>query len=204
MISLKIIWTNEEVKFLRDNYIETTLTKEELRRLLNKKFKIKRTTNAINRGLVNNKIKKTDYYWRETSKKNVLKGIRKRSKEVKKFKLKAMRFMRKCSKKGRTFKQALLDSQIHFEMAMTISYFRIVAKEGNIKFVLPQTKEFINDLDPKMFNNKKLEEYIKSQSSKEREYFEIVSELIEFFEVKLTNKQIKKYCILKGINTKWK
>lgn len=200
----KIIWTEKEIKFLKEKYIETTLTKEELRQLFNRKFHFKRTSNAIKRVLENNQIKKTEYYWRETSKKNVLEGIKRKSRKTKIFKLKVMKFMRKLSKEGLTSRIAFLESQTHFEVGMTMSYFRIVAREGNIKFVLPQTKEVINDLDPEMYKNKELEKYLKLEAKTEKGIYEVESDIIYKFKFRLSSRQIKKYCILKGIRTKWK
>ena len=199
----KIIWSKEQIEYLKKNYVETLMTRTKLRQKLNKRFKIKRTMGALNTALFINDIRKSRECRREIIVRNTQRGIRRRMRETNRFKKKMVEFMKKQSKIGQTSKEAWINSQAHFQTAITIGYFRKIAQDNKIKFLLPQTKQFINDLNPNIFNNKKLEEYMKSQADKERPFYEIESEIIEFFEVRLTTTQIKKYCILKGIGIKW-
>lgn len=200
---LKILWTKEQIDFLREKYVDTMITKEKLRKMFNKRFKMDRTLGALSSVLSKSRIKKSEECRRDIIVKNTQRGIKKRMKEAKKFKKKIIKFMIKQSKIGGTSRETWSRAQIYFESPITIAYFRKIAQDNKIKFMLPRTKQFINDLDPKIFKNKELEKYLISQADIERPFYVIESEIIEFFEFRLTTTQIRKYCILKGIETKW-
>ena len=91
----KIIWSKEQIEYLKKNYVETLMTRIKLRQKLNKRFKIKRTMGALNTALFINDIRKSRECRREIIVRNTQRGIRRRMRETNRFKKKMVEFMKK-------------------------------------------------------------------------------------------------------------
>jgi hypothetical protein len=162
------IYTKERVDFLRENYENSDLSREELTNLFNEKFNLDVSTTAISASLKDNKIKKA-------------KGVKKKSGSPKIYTQKIIDFMILCASKGMNRIQAREECQKEFEMPFNRNTFKQVSLKNNIGFVRSNLP-FVGDIP------ENVQDFIKKNL--EKDIYVLKDDIIEKFNLNYSIKRI--------------
>ena len=196
-----IKWKKSHIRFIRNNYVKTLLTRKEVLEKLNKKFNTDYSNNALSILITEKGLVKEKKYLEELRNSSRKTGREKRYKKQAIFKKRLLKFLKKKQKEGITLREAIDKARIEFENPLKYSMVIRLCSDNKLIFSRPSSKKTDIEVPYKILSNKKLISFIKLK--KNLPLWEIESDIIEKFNLRLSSKVIRKIAMLNGIKLKW-